>query len=118
MEALLEYGGIYLDLDVFTLRSYAPLMHFEIVLGIEGGVGWLPRQGLCNALMIARPHAPFLERWYTTYKTFEDKDWSKHSVKKPLRLALDHPEELLVMDPYAFFYPLWDNTGLNMVHSR
>ena len=118
LQALLEYGGIYLDLDVYTIRSYEPFMHFDTVLGLEGGVSPLPRQGLCNGLMIAAKNSTFIQKWYQTYKAFNDDDWAGLSIRMPLKIALRHPEEVLVMDPMSFFYPMWNKAGLQMVHSR
>ena len=105
LEALISYGGIYLDLDVYAIRSFATLMNFPTVLGLEGGVDKLPIQGLCNGIIVSSPNSTFLRRWYDGYKKFRDEDWAGLSVKWPLKLAKDHPEELLVLDPYAWFYP-------------
>lgn len=118
LEALLQHGGIYLDLDVYTIRSYEPFMHFDTVLGLEGGVSPLPRQGLCNGLMIAAKNSTFIQKWYETYRAFDDNDWAGLSIRMPLKIALRHPEQVLVMDPMAFFYPMWNKGGLQMVHSR
>ena len=140
IEALLEHGGIYLDLDVFTIRSFAPLLRFETVMGLEGGVPPMPRQGLCNAIIVSSATSPYLRRWYEAYRTFRDSDWAGHSVKLPLKLAVRHPHEIVVLDPFAMFYPLceyrvlfcllWvalkpypcrvigNDDGLRMVHSR
>lgn len=118
LEALLEYGGIYLDLDVYTIRSFDALLHFPTVLGIEGGIYEFPRQGLCNGIIVAQKEAPFLQRWYESYKTFNGSEWAANSVAAPFELARQNPEEVLVLDPMAFFYPLWNNDGLRMVHSR
>lgn len=118
LEVLLKYGGIYQDLDVYTIRSFAPLLHFDTVLGLEGGVRPMPRQGLCNGIIISAPHSYFLQRWYDSYRTFDKSKWAGHSVKKPLELATAHQGELLVLDPFALFYPGWNDGGLRMVHSR
>lgn len=118
LEALLKHGGIYLDLDVYTVRSFAPLLNFETVLGIEGGAPPLDRQGLCNGVILAEPNSSFLRRWYEAYRDFSDEQWASLSVQMPFRLAQRHPEDLLVLDPFAFFYPMWDAEGLKMVHSR
>ena len=140
IEALLEHGGIYLDLDVFTIRSFAPLLRFETVMGLEGGVPPMPRQGLCNAIIVSSATSPYLRRWYEAYRTFRDSDWAGHSVKLPLKLAMQHPDEIVVLDPFAMFYPLCEfldlldsdkpcvddelivvkgnDDGLRMVHSR
>jgi hypothetical protein len=120
LEALLEYGGIYVDMDIYTIRSFAPLLHFETVLGLEGGTPELVQQGLCNAVIVAKPNAPFLSRWLKSYNTFTDSgnSWAAHSVQKPFQLALRNPENVLVLDPYALFYPDWSDAGLYMVHSK
>lgn len=114
----MEYGGIYLDLDVYTIRSFEPLRHFDTVLGLEGGVPSLKPQGLCNGIIVSIPNSPFLRRWYESYRSFDYTNWAGHSVQKPLELALQYPNELLVLDPYALFYPVWNDQGLRLVHSR
>lgn len=114
----MEYGGVYLDLDVYTIRSYDVFLRYDTVLGIEGDIHSVARQGLCNGLIVSRANSTFLRRWYESYRAFDDANWSGLSVRMPLRLAMDNPEEVLVMDPYTFFYPLWNDAGLKMVHSR
>ncbi|XP_006824871.1 uncharacterized protein LOC100371385 [Saccoglossus kowalevskii] len=57
MEMLRDHGGIYLDLDVIVLKSFELLCHFEFVIGRED-------YGLSTAVVLARPKAPFLEKWY------------------------------------------------------
>ena len=140
LEALLQYGGIYLDLDVYTIRSFSPFLNFPTVLALEGGVEKLPLQGLCNGIIVSERNSSFLRRWYEGYKEFRDEDWAGMSVKFPLKLAMQHPEELLVLDPFAWFYPgcksrlpllssssshklmprmrTGNNNGLRLVHSR
>ncbi|OZJ02008.1 hypothetical protein BZG36_04863, partial [Bifiguratus adelaidae] len=44
LEALLEFGGIYLDMDILVLKSFESLMQEQVVMGQEGRDGWL--QGL------------------------------------------------------------------------
>lgn len=112
LEALILHGGIYLDLDVYTVRSFAPLLHFPTVLGLEGGIDGLPVQGLCNGVIVAERNASFIQRWYNEYKDFKDEDWAGLSVKLPLELAMHHSEEVLVLDPYALFYPACESAIL------
>ncbi len=57
LHTLLEHGGIYLDIDVLSLRPFTPLLDEDTVLGEESGVG------LCNAVILAKPGAPFLQEW-------------------------------------------------------
>ena len=87
LERLLEVGGIYLDADVFVQRDFDNLLHHCTVLGKEG---FYPQYGLCNAVILSEPEAPFLRRWYNesdlSWKEFNE-HWNEHSVEVPLRLA-------------------------------
>lgn len=66
-----------------------------------------PPSGLCNAVIVARPFAPFIMRWIESYRTFDKGLWATHSVAKPWDLARQHPNEITVLNHKAFFYPLW-----------
>lgn len=68
--------------------------------------------GLCNAMIMARQNARFLQRWYATYQTFDSSDWNYHSVVLPGKLAPHYPDEVTVLDHKAYFWPLWDSVGL------
>jgi hypothetical protein len=96
-------GGIYLDMDVFCVRSLGPLRSHSLVMGIE------PNQGLCNAVILAEPKAPFLDLWIESYREFDQELWNYHSVQMPYRLALAYPHPIKVVDEYAFFFPLYDD---------
>ncbi len=104
LEALYEHGGIYLDLDVLCLRSFAPLRHHETVLGQEGVAGEI---GLCNAVILARPGAPFIRRWMegfdpatSLWAGFRSKGrdafWNEMAVRYPAHLARLYPDEVRV----------------------
>lgn len=43
----------------------------------------LPPSGLCNAVVLAKPYAPFITRWLDQYKTFDPSSWAGHSVTLP-----------------------------------
>jgi hypothetical protein len=101
LETLLEHGGIYLDLDVICLRPFSPLQSESVVMGEEHGVG------LCNAVILARKGAPFLQRWLDAYTDFDEEDWNAHSVRLPARLAREHPEEVKVLGGRRFFWPMY-----------
>ncbi|KAI8338653.1 hypothetical protein BC941DRAFT_351210 [Chlamydoabsidia padenii] len=108
--AMLEqYGGIYLDLDVIVMASMDHLLDHEFIMGQEGIDGSV---GLCNAVILARPHARFLQRWQQTYRTFDQSDWNYHSVVLPGKLAPAFPHEITIMNHTTFFWPLWDSPGL------
>lgn len=115
LEKLIEYGGIYLDADVLVQRSFDDLLENSVVMGAEGkGAGW----GVANAVIAAEPGAPFLTRWYEEYRTFRGqgrKHWNEHSVKLPLKLAKEHPEEITILPYTAFFWPLWTETHIRWI---
>lgn len=72
--------------------------------------------GLCNAMIMARPNAPFLQRWYATYATFDYSAWNYHSVILPGKLALQFDKEVTILNHTAYFWPLWDSNGLRTLY--
>ncbi|WP_198669012.1 glycosyltransferase family 32 protein [Elioraea thermophila] len=116
LQVLLEQGGIYLDSDVFVHRSFDDLLDHDVVIGREGhGDNF---RGLCNAVILARPGAPFLRRWYESYRSFRSDGkefWAEHSVSLPARLAETHPDEVTVLPHDAFHWPLHTPEGLAQI---
>jgi Glycosyltransferase sugar-binding region containing DXD motif len=114
LEVLLEDGGIYLDSDVFALKSFAALRtsQLDVVLGNEGG----NRNGLCNAIILARPGAAFIQRWLNSYEDFHDGEWNVHSVLLPKVWAELHPGEVCQLSPHAFFWPTWTRRHVQWMH--
>lgn len=103
LEILRSEGGIYLDADVFCIRPLAQLRHHSLVMGVE------LNQGLCNAVILSEPNAPFLDLWIESYRDFDQELWNYHSVLLPYRLAQAYPHLINVVDEYAFFFPLYDD---------
>ncbi|GAB5590227.1 hypothetical protein Unana1_05127 [Umbelopsis nana] len=113
LEALKEFGGIYLDLDVIMMKSLDYLLDEQFAMGQEGIGGW---SGLCNAVILSRANAPFLQRWYETYKHFDQSQWNHHSVLLPRLLAARFSDEIRQLEYDAFFWPLWDKNGLRQLY--
>lgn len=113
LEVLEKYGGIYLDLDLISLKPVDHLLDREFVMAQEGVEGSI---GLCNAMIMARPHSRFVQRWYSTYASFESTNWNYHSVILPGKLAPFFPKEITVLNHTAFFWPLWDSHGLRTLY--
>ncbi len=117
LEKLLGRGGIYLDADVFVRKPFDDLLAHSTVLGrqVVGG----NEQGLCNAVMLAEPQAPFLQRWYSEYRSFRsngnDNYWGEHSVEVPLRLSGQFPEEITRLSHLAFFWPTFTPEDLALM---
>lgn len=108
LQKLVEFGGIYLDADVLVQRSFDDLLGASTVLGREGIED---NTRMANAVILAEPNAPFLVRWLDQYHSFRstgrDEYWNEHSVKLPAQLAQEFPDEIHVLPPTAFFWPLW-----------
>jgi len=112
LEQLQRHGGVYLDLDVVCLNPFAPLRRHEMVMGRQAGTG------LCNAVILADPNSEFLRTWYDSYRTFNQEDWSRHSVLLPFRLAQEHPDWIHVEGPYSFFYPVFNEPARGFLWAR
>lgn len=109
MQALLKWGGIYLDIDTLCLRPFTGLRVHPFVMGKQ------PRaEGLCNAVMLAEPAAVFLRTWWDEYRTFRADKWDEHSVFLPYRLAQrpDLRSHIHIESDRAFFFPHWEQMDL------
>lgn len=67
-------------------------------------------------MMMAKPNARFLQRYYATYSSFDSTQWNYHSVVLPAKLAPHFKDEITVLDYKAFFWPLWDSVGLRTLY--
>jgi hypothetical protein len=109
LEALMIHGGIYLDSDVLSLRSFDSLLNMsDVIMGYEDQ----NNKAACNAVILAKRNATFLRRWYDAYQSFEQKCWGCHSVILPARLALIYPDEIKVLSYSAFFKPTWKESNI------
>ncbi|CAM4848772.1 unnamed protein product [Rotaria magnacalcarata] len=105
----MEYGGIYLDIDVLTLRSFDPLLNLsDVVMAHESDM----EQSACNAVILAKKKSAFLRRWYEAYQSFNQSCWGCHSILLPGELASIYPEEVTILPTYTFFRPSWNETKL------
>ena len=89
MNILLARGGIYLDSDVLVLRSFDDLRNYSLVLGFQTD---LDVSEICNGIILASKHSPFLTAWYNLYRTVKFQEcWDCHSVKLPSNLLKSKP---------------------------
>lgn len=114
---LYKYGGIYLDLDTICIKSFAPLLKYDCVLGRENQMN--AEFGLCNAVIMAAKKNAFIGYWLGTYEFFRSKGrdeyWSEHSVIVPLHLARLYPDLIHVEPETSFFYPSYSEENLVML---
>ena len=105
LEAVMRYGGIYMDLDMIILKSFDPLRVYDVTMGLESP-GFL-----ANGMIIAKPNATFLTIWHDEYRTFKDYQWAEHSVMLPYRLWKAHPNLIHVEERYLQ-RPNWMETNM------
>lgn len=118
LELLIEQGGIYLDIDTITKKSFDDLLNEPAVIGMEGQNG----KRLCNAVIMSEPGNRFIKDWYAEYKTFRgtgkhDKTWAEHSIKLPATMYKtgDYEDALTVMPYTAFHWPMWTKEGSKLL---
>lgn len=117
MRILKDEGGIYLDMDTITSKSFNTLLYHSCVIGIEGK----RETGLCNAVIFAEPGNRFIKDWYEEYRTFastgRDSTWGAHSIKLPLKMwkSGKYNDCLTVMPYDSFHYPTWSKKGSLML---
>lgn len=117
LQKLQSRGGIYLDVDVFVHKPFDDLLERQMVMGEQSADGKI--RGLCNAVILAEPDAPFLVRWHSAYRSFRsrgtDEFWDEHSVRIPYQLSQQFPHEITTLDNSAFFWPTFSLHDLTLL---
>jgi hypothetical protein len=107
LDALIEHGGVYADMDTLFVKPYPPAWYaHEFLMGEEPGVigpGGLIEPSLCNAVMFARRGARFARAWREGMGRAFDGTWSRHSCQEAARLWGEQPETLRVLPEEYFF---------------
>jgi len=118
LELLREFGGIYMDTDVLSLRPFDDLRAHgtQFMMGLEEAATDNPTpHGLGSAVILGAPNSNFGNLWYAQYKDYspEKAGWATYAVKMPLTLSNQHPEAITILPKSkTFFKPLWDEEGI------
>ena len=59
LRKLIQKGGIYLDLDVVSVRPFKQLYKYKCVMGIQAPN--TKYKGLCNAVILSEPNSVFFK---------------------------------------------------------
>ena len=106
MQALLEYGGLYIDFDVILLRDITSLLCYEFTLGEDED------KTISNGFILSAPKAKFLQKWYDSYITFNEKgNWAEYSSEVPGRLARAYPS-LIHIEDSTIYNPSYQHKDL------
>lgn len=108
LDALIEHGGIYADIDTIFVRAFPQeLFEQEFVIGRElpvpDGRTGEPRPSLCNALLMAQPGAAFARAWRERMAGALDGSWSNHSGFLSQELSEQMPDHVRVEPQESFF---------------
>lgn len=111
IEALLLFGGVYLDLDAFVIRDLAEFSNYSWVMGYErlkqdASWGWLANMDLLNnGVLLGERNASFALLWHHTYTSFfGGEQYAQHSIVLPHSLAESCPH-LIHREPRSFNFP-------------
>lgn len=106
LQKLQDMGGIYLDIDVISLRSFGDLLNEQCVLGVEsGGDDAASAESVTNAVILTEPNHPFICDWLSeTGKNLEDKNWAYHGVNLPAEM-LRKNQYSVRLEPRQSFMP-------------
>lgn len=96
LDALIEHGGIYADIDTLFLRPIPEaLFGYDFVIGREAQmpdeITGEMRSSLCNALMMAAPGSIFAREWRKRMAGALNGTWSNHSCFLASDLANEQP---------------------------
>lgn len=108
---LRDAGGIYLDLDVISVRPFDDLLGASVVVGEQGVNG---EEGVGNAVILAEKGAEFIDLWIDGFNPTtslwggfrargRDHYYLEYSTWYPAFLAKRQPDAVRT-EPYTSFY--------------
>ena len=120
LDALIEHGGVYADIDTVFVRPFRPdLFERSFVIGAEPPVTdertGESRPSLCNALLMAEAGSTFARTWRERMADALDGTWSNHSGFLSRALSEEMPGAVHV-EPASTFFPFpSDPLGLSQL---
>jgi len=93
LELLYEYGGVYLDLDMFIVKNFEKVINSgkDLYLSKEG-----KKEGLINAFIACKPKNEFLKIWLDNFKSgLRMNNWAYH-IRDTNRLLLERNKHYLL----------------------
>ena len=111
VKILLEYGGIYLDLDVVVVQPFDALRRFPCTVGYE-----LDNGRVCGGIILASQTSTFLYIWANSYlDDYRVYTWAYNSGVVPSKLATRYPH-LVHIEPHRLHRPNWGRAELETIY--
>lgn len=113
MTKLIERGGIYMDLDVISLKPLHKFLDNKIVLGSElsddpDSININEFKSITNAVILTEPNNSFMKEWFKQMPyNIVGKPWAYHAVCLPKEILLNNPHYLndIKLEPSKTFMP-------------
>lgn len=136
---MLEYGGIYLDLDIITLRSFDPYLDNNVCMGLELSPKMNLRQvfyflrtfqfdilkykfrmptGLCAGFIMGSKGSDFFRDWIEGYRNFDMEKWAYFAVKLPYQISQSGKHQVKILDPYITHFPSCHDDDLKLIFEK
>ncbi|XP_032799730.2 uncharacterized protein LOC116936631 [Daphnia magna] len=93
IQALMKYGGIFLDNDVYVVRNLDKYRKFEMTLG------WPRNESLGTMVLLANKNARFLPLWLDNYRDYKADQWYYNAGDNPTASVLMKHPELVHREP-------------------
>ena len=111
MQKLIEMGGIYMDLDIISLKPLTCFLDRDIVMGAEAcdspdTTDVRQFKSITNAVILTEPNNPFMKQWFDEMAyNINGKPWAYHAVYLP-KLMLERENNYNVwLEPKKTFMP-------------
>lgn len=102
LQILQQQGGVYLDIDVISLKPFGNLWQEQCVLGMENQQG----TSITNAVILTEPNHPFIDRWLQdTATSLKDRPWAWHGVCLPWEIYSNGTWPTVRLEPRESFMP-------------
>ena len=95
---MMEYGGIYLDNDVYVINSLDRYRRFEMSVGFET----MSDAVMGSQVLVAHRNARFLKAWFDTYRTgYKLDEWYTNAGHVPGQIVRNYPF-IAHVEPFRF----------------
>ena len=116
LDILYKYGGIYMDIDTISYKSYQDYLNYDFVIGIQEENYKNENITLyCNAILFSKKNNIFIEKWIKEYENhFIPQGWCEASVHLPSiifnNLSINEKSNIKILEKECFYYPLYNET--------
>ena len=90
---LKEYGGIYLDLDVYLLGSLNYFRQFSFVMSLDATI-WNVQVN--NGIIFSSINSSFLRTWEGAHHNFNPNSWDEFSSRVPYTIWKQNKTEMRI----------------------